>query len=252
MDNNELNSASYSHLVEEVGGGNRRPMDAESMEWAQRTLMRNVYGWMTMALVITGMMAYYIGTNLDLVAAIFGNSVLFWGLFIAEIALVMVLSARINKMSFATAGVLFGVYSLLNGVFLGSIFTAYTTESIASTFFITAGMFAVMAIIGSTLKKDLSGLGRFFLMALVGLIIASVVNWFMQSSTLYWITSVVGVLLFTGLTVYDAQKIKRMFAEVDDVDDTVRKYALLGALSLYLDFINLFLYLLRFLGNRRS
>ncbi|MBP5260400.1 MAG: Bax inhibitor-1/YccA family protein [Paludibacteraceae bacterium] len=222
------------------------------MEWAQKTLMRNVYGWMTMALVITGMMAYYMGTNPDLVLTIFSNSVLFWGLFIAEIALVMILSARIDKMSFATAGILFGVYSLLNGVVMGSIFLVYTLESIASTFFITAGMFAVMALIGTVIKKDLSGMGRFLLMALVGLIIASVVNWFMQSSTLYWITSGVGVLLFTGLTVYDAQKIKRMFAEVDDVNDSVRKYALLGALSLYLDFINLFLYLLRFLGNRRS
>ena len=246
------NTGSYPNLVREVEMQGGKSYDAEGIEWAQKTLMRNVYGWMSLALVITGLMAYYIASNPQIVYAIFENSILFWGLFIAEFVLVMVLNARIHKMSLATAGIMFGVYSLLNGVVMSSIFLVYTMGSIVSTFLITAGMFAVMAIIGTVIKKDLSGMGRFFLMALVGLIIASVVNMFMASSTLYWISSVAGVLLFAGLTVYDAQKIKQMFMNATDVDDTLRKYAVLGALSLYLDFINLFLYLLRFLGGRRN
>ena len=251
---------SYSHLTNELDtleGGTALTRDLDTVEgrtapWAQKTLMRNVYGWMSLALAITGLMAYYVGSNLSLVEALFSNQALYWGLWIAELALVWILSARIERLSFATAGVMFGVYSLLNGVLISSIFVVYTMDSIASTFFITAGMFASMAVIGTVMKKDLSGYGRFFMMALIGLIIASVVNIFLQSTGLDWIVSIVGVLLFTALTAYDAQKIKRMFLNADSESDIMRKYALLGALSLYLDFINLFLYLLRFFGNRRD
>jgi FtsH-binding integral membrane protein len=155
-------------------------------------------------------------------------------------------------MSFPTAGILFVVYSILNGVTLSFVFLAYTLTSITSTFFITAGTFAAMSLIGYNTKKDLSGIGRYLLFALVGLIIASVVNIFLASSPLQWLISFIGVIVFVGLTAYDTQKIKQMFLMYgDDVNESTQKLALMGSLSLYLDFINLFLYLLRFFGDRK-
>lgn len=214
-------------------------------------LMRNVYTWMTLALVITAFTALYMTKNLALMQTLVGSSFGVWGLLIAQIAVVVILSARIQKMSFTTAGLLFALYSILTGVTLSSVFMVFTASSIASTFFITAGTFGAMSAIGYFTKKDLTGMGKFLMMALIGLIIASVVNMFMQSTMLMWITSYVGVLLFVGLTAYDTQKIKHMLmVHGSEVNDGTMKLALLGSLTLYLDFINLFLYLLQFMGSR--
>lgn len=216
-------------------------------------LMRSVYSWMTLALVITAFTALYMTKNLALMQTLLGSSFGVWGLLIAQIAVVLILSARINKMSFMTAGVLFALYSILTGVTISSIFMVFTASSIASTFFITAGTFGAMSAFGYFTKKDLTGMGRFLMMALIGLIIASVVNMFMQSTMLMWITSYVGVLLFVGLTAYDTQKIKHMLMmHGNEVNEGTQKLALLGSLTLYLDFINLFLYLLQFMGNRNE
>lgn len=220
-------------------------------ETAQRTLMRNVYLWMTLALSVTGIMAYVTAHSQTLLTMLFSNTLVFWGLAIAELVIVFVLSARINKISFKTAGIMFAVYSLLNGLIISSIFVVYTMESIASTFFISAAMFGAMALIGSKTKKDLSGIGRFAIMALIGLIIASIVNIFLQSTMMGFIVSIIGVIIFAALTAYDAQKIKEMLnAYGSEVNEMTQKVALLGSLSLYLDFINIFLYLLRLFGRR--
>ena len=180
------------------------------------------------------------------------NPGLLWGLIIAELALVFILSARIGKMSFFTSSLLFTIYSILNGVTLSSIFIVYTMTSIAATFFITAGMFGAMALWGYFTKKDLSKWGSIFFMLLIGLILATVVNLFLRSGAMGFIFSIVGVIIFTGLTAFDVNKIKQMLAQMQGFEegDVVRKVALMGALTLYLDFINLFLYLLRFFGRR--
>lgn len=216
------------------------------------SLMRSVYIWMALALAVTGLTAMTIATQPQIVYAIFANRAIFWMLLLAELGMVIYLSARIMSMSFATAGIVFVVYALLNGVTLSSLFIAYTAESIAQTFFVTAGTFGAMAVIGFLVKRDLSAIGRFFYMALIGLIIATVANAFFHNSGLAMICNYAGVVIFSGLTAYDTQKIKNMLVQFGDRrDETVMKLALLGSLSLYLDFINLFLYLLRFLGNRR-
>ena len=216
------------------------------------SLMRSVYIWMALALAVTGLTAMTIATQPQIVYAIFANRAIFWMLILAELGMVIYLSARIMSMSFATAGIVFVVYALLNGVTLSSLFMAYTAESIAQTFFVTAGTFGAMAVIGFLVKRDLSTIGRFFYMALIGLIIATVANAFFHNSGLAMICNYAGVVIFSGLTAYDTQKIKNMLVQFGDRrDETVMKLALLGSLSLYLDFINLFLYLLRFLGNRR-
>lgn len=214
------------------------------------TLMRSVYYWMAGALAITGLTAMLVANNPALLNFIFSSPTLVWGLLIGEIVLVLILSAAINRLSFSTATLLFILYSVVNGVTLSSIFVVYTQGSIASTFFITAGMFGGLALYGSVTKKDLSGMGRFLFMTLIGLIIASIVNIFMHSEMLYWITTFVGVLVFAGLTAWDAQKIQQMALMADDVNESTQKMALLGALTLYLDFVNLFLYLLRIFGKR--
>lgn len=216
------------------------------------SLMRSVYIWMALALAVTGLTAMTIATQPQIVYAIFANRAIFWMLLLAELGMVIYLSARIMSMSFATAGIVFVVYALLNGITLSSLFMAYTAESIAQTFFVTAGTFGAMAVIGFLVKRDLSAIGRFFYMALIGLIIATVANAFFHNSGLAMICNYAGVVIFSGLTAYDTQKIKNMLVQFGDRrDETVMKLALLGSLSLYLDFINLFLYLLRFLGNRR-
>ena len=216
------------------------------------SLMRSVYIWMALALAVTGLTAMTIATQPQIVYAIFANRAIFWMLMLAELGMVIYLSARIMSMSFATAGIVFVVYALLNGVTLSSLFMAYTAESIAQTLFVTAGTFGAMAVIGFLVKRDLSAIGRFFYMALIGLIIATVANAFFHNSGLAMICNYAGVVIFSGLTAYDTQKIKNMLVQFGDRrDETVMKLALLGSLSLYLDFINLFLYLLRFLGNRR-
>lgn len=219
---------------------------------AQRALFRNVYVWMTMALAITGLVAMYMAKSLTLLQMILGSSFGMWGLLIAEIGLVWYLSARIRQISFTTATILFIIYSILNGATLSVIFLAYTASSIANTFFITAGTFAATGIYGYVTKKDLSSLGSLCIMGVIGLIIATVVNIFLASDALTMVISYIGVALFVGLTAYDTQKIKRLLLSNDmEVNEETQKIALLGALTLYLDFINLFLYLLRILGDRK-
>jgi FtsH-binding integral membrane protein len=213
-------------------------------------LMRKVYLWMTFALVITGFTAYYVATNPALTGLVFGNSAVMWGLLIAEFLLVVAISGAINKLSLVTAALLFVLYSVINGAVLSSIFIIYTMSSIASVFFITAGTFAVMALIGYTTKTDLSSMGKILFMALIGIIIATVVNIFLKSTGLEMILSYLGVLVFVGLTAYDSQKIKNMLLMAPDASEGAQKLALLGALTLYLDFINLFIYLLRIFGRR--
>ena len=214
-------------------------------------LMRKVYVWMTLALVITGFTAYGVATSPGILQMIFANQMVFWGLIIAEFALVIGLSAAINRLSLTTATLMFVVYSIINGATLSCIFVVYTMSSIASVFFITAATFGVMSLIGIVTKTDLSGMGKMLLMALIGLVIATVVNMFMKSSGLAMIINYIGVLVFVGLTAYDTQKIKQMLYQAPS-DESGQKIALLGALSLYLDFINLFLYLLRILGSRKE
>ncbi|MBQ9678497.1 MAG: Bax inhibitor-1/YccA family protein [Prevotella sp.] len=214
-------------------------------------LMRKVYVWMTLALVITGFTAYGVANSPGILQAIYTNQILFWGLIIAEFALVIGVSAAINKLSLTTATLMFVLYSVINGALLSYIFLAYTSSSIATVFFITAGTFAAMAIIGYTTKTDLSSLGKYLLMALIGIIIATLVNvFFVKSTGFELILSYLGVLVFVGLTAYDSQKIKQMLMQAPDAGEVAQKYALLGALSLYLDFINLFIYLLRIFGRR--
>jgi len=213
-------------------------------------LMRKVYVWMTLALAITGFTAYGVATSPGILQAIYTNQILFWGLIIAEFALVFGVSAAINRLSLTTATLMFILYSVINGALLSYIFLAYTASSVATVFFITAGTFGAMALIGYTTKADLSSMGKILFMALIGLIIATVVNLFIKSDGLTMILSYVGVLIFVGLTAYDTQKIKQMLMQAPDASEAAQKMALLGALTLYLDFVNLFIYLLRIFGKR--
>ena len=219
---------------------------------AQTALFRSVYLWMTLALVITGFVAMYVAKSYALISMIAQNSIMFWVILIAELGLVMYMSARINRISFTTATLLFIAYSVLNGVTMSILFMVYTLSSIATTFFVTAGTFGAMALFGYVTKKDLTRIGSLCIMGVIGLIIASVVNLFLQNSMMDMIISYVGVLLFVGLTAYDSQKIKQLLGGDDiEVNETTQKIALMGALTLYLDFINLFIYLLRILGDRK-
>ena len=222
------------------------------MSAAFPVLMRKVYLWMTLALAITGFTAYYVASNEAILTAIITNQIVFWGLVIGELALVFGLSAAINRLSLTTATLMFVLYSVLNGATMSFIFLAYTASSITNVFFITAGTFAVMALFGYFTKTDLTSWGKILMMALVGIIIASIVNVFTKSEGLAVILNYLGVLVFVGLTAYDSQKIKEMLQQAPDAGEGAQKVALLGVLSLYLDFINLFLYLLRILGSRRD
>ena len=215
-------------------------------------LMRKVYVWMALALAITVVTAYGVANSPNIMVAIFSNRLLFWGLIIAELALVFIVSGMINRLSLTTATLLFTLYSVLNGVVLSSIFVVYSGTSIAKVFFITAGTFLAMAVYGYTTKRDLSSVGKLMFMGLIGLIIASIVNLFIKSSGLDLILSYIGVIVFVGLTAWDTQKIKQMLATQEDIDEGAQKIALVGALSLYLDFVNLFLYLLRIFGGSRD
>ena len=221
------------------------------MSAAFPALMRKVYVWMAMALAITAITAYGVASSPALTSLIFGNKLIFFGLIIAELVLVFWVSARIEKLSLTKATLMFIVYSVLNGATLATIFFAYSPEIITKTFFVTAGTFGAMAVYGYFTKSDLSSWGKLLIMAVIGLIIAGVVNIFLRSSLMDLVISVVGVLIFVGLTAYDSQKIKRMLMMQADMGETAQKVALMGALSLYLDFINLFLYLLRLFGRER-
>ncbi len=221
-----------------------------SVSEAFPVLMRKVYLWMTMALAITGFTAYGVATSPGILQTIYANPAVMWGIIIAELILVVTVSGAINRLSLSVATLLFIVYSVLNGALLSSVFLVYTASSVATVFFITAGTFAAMALIGYTTKTDLSSMGKILLMALIGMIIATIVNLFVKSTGLELIISYIGVLVFVGLTAYDSQKIKQMLLQAPDASEGAQKVALLGALSLYLDFINLFLYLLRIFGRR--
>nr|WP_236612350.1 Bax inhibitor-1/YccA family protein [Elizabethkingia anophelis] len=214
--------------------------------------MSKVYGWMSLALVVTGLIAYLVSESPALINAIVLNKLLFYGLIFAELGLVIWLSTRIAKMSSTTAIAAFMGYAILNGLTLSIIFLAYTPTSITSTFFITAGTFAVMSVYGYVTKTDLTKVGKILMMLLVGIIIASIVNMFLNSPMIYWITTYIGVAVFVGLIAYDTQKIKNYFLELNGDESLMGRMAIMGALTLYLDFINLFLFLLRLFGGGRS
>ena len=216
--------------------------------------VRSVYNWMCIGLALTGFIAYYVSSDPKLVMLIVGNPILFFGLIVAELAMVFALSGWVERMSPATATGLFVGYSALNGVTLSVIVLAYTQASIFSTFFVCSATFAACSVYGWTTKKDLTSWGGFLTMGLIGIIIASVVNIFIQSNAMTMILSYIGVIVFVGLTAYDTQKIKNLALTqpVDADGSVVRRLAIVGALTLYLDFINLFLMLLRILGSRRD
>jgi hypothetical protein len=212
--------------------------------------LRKVYGWMFVGLGITAATAFAVASSPVLVRAIFGNPILFIVLIVAELGLVIALSARVDRMAPRTAAVLFVTYSALNGATLSAILLAFTGASIATTFIVAAGMFGALALYGTTTKRSLAGIGQFFFMGLIGLVLASVVGLFWKAPGLQFGISVVGVLVFTGLTAWDAQRLKAMAAVTPD--GRVAGRAVVGALALYLDFVNLFLFLLRFMGARRD
>ena len=214
--------------------------------------LTKVYWWMTLALAVSGFSAYIVGTSEGLTKILVKNPGIFIVFAIIEIVMVIGIGMGIRKLSAATATALFILYAAINGITLSVIFIAYTMSSIAQVFGITAATFAGMAFVGTTTKRDLSGLGSWLTMALLGLIIASVVNLFWSNDLLYWICSYAGVLIFVGLTAYDANKIKQLYLALGTEDGEVTgRIAVLGALTLYLDFVNLFLYLLRLFGRRR-
>lgn len=216
--------------------------------------VRSVYNWMAIGLALTGFLAFYVAGNESIMRFIFGNQMIFFGLIIAELVLVFTLSARVAKLKASTATGMFLLYAALNGVTLSFIFLAYTATSIASTFFVCAATFVACSVYGWTTKRDLTSMGGFMAMGLIGIIIATLVNLFIRSSAMQMIISYIGVIVFVGLTAYDTQKLKTMaLSQPAGVDaGVVRKGAIIGALSLYLDFINLFLMLLRIMGNSRN
>lgn len=224
--------------------------EATQVEAAQRAAITKVFGWMTAALAITAIVAMVTTVVAPLRNMVFGTPFVFYGLLIAEVALVWGVSASINRISASTATALFVLYSAINGLTMSFIFILYTATSIYSTFFVTAGTFGAMCAYGIVTRRDLTSLGSICFMLLIGLILASIVNIFWANSSLYWIITYGGVIIFVGLTAYDAQKIKLMAANAM-TPELAQKVAIMGALALYLDFINLFLYLLRILGRRR-
>jgi hypothetical protein len=223
----------------------------EQVQTIQAAFMSKVYTWMSGGLAITGLIAMWVASTPELILSIISNQLLFFGLLIGEVLLVGYLISMINKLSAQTAGIIFTGYAALNGLTLAVVFIVYTSASIATTFFVTAGTFAIMSIYGYYTKKDLTSWGNLLFMALIGVIIASVVNFFMQSEMLYWLITYAGVFVFVGLTAYDTQKIKRMAVASEVGSEQEAKGAIVGALMLYLDFINLFLLLLRLLGDRK-
>jgi hypothetical protein len=213
----------------------------------QNTLIRQVYAWMGAGLLVTALMAFFTVSTPALLNGVVGNRLVFYGLMFGELGFVVALSAAINRLSTAAATFMFIAYSALNGITISAIFLVYTADSISSTFLVAAGMFGAMSAYGFITRRDLTSWGSFLFMGLIGVVIASIVNIFMRSDSVSWIISGGGVIVFTGLTAYDTWKIKSLAAGGAEG----RKPAILGALTLYLDFINLFLMLLRFFGRRR-
>jgi FtsH-binding integral membrane protein len=217
----------------------------------QQAFLTKVYGWMMLGLLVTALSSFFTITNGTLLRFVFSSRINFFAVIIAQVGIVIYLSARIQKMSAAMAKALFVLYSAITGITLASVFLVYTAESIGSTFIIAALMFGSMAFYGYVTKRDLTGVGQFMMMGLIGVVIASVVNIFMGSDSLGWLISIIAVVVFTGLTAYDTQKMKAMAYVMLDGEEVAAKGAIIGALQLYLDFINLFLALLRLFGNRR-
>lgn len=217
-----------------------------------QTYMAQVYGWMTCGLLLTAFVSWFAARTPAVMELVFANRITFFGLIIAQLAVVFVLSGMVHRLSGALATALFMLYSALTGLTLASIFLVYTYSSIASTFFVTAGMFGAMSFYGYTTKRDLSRFGSLLFMALIGILLASLVNFWLKSPALMWAITYIGVVVFVGLTAYDTQKLKAMGETVDVNDkENLRRLSIMGALTLYLDFINLFLMLLRIFGNRR-
>lgn len=213
----------------------------------------NVYHWMTIGLAITGLLAYAVSNSPDVQQIIFGNRFVFYGMLLGELGLVFFLSARVGKMQPGTAVAMFLTYAALNGATLAFLFLIYTRASIVSTFFVCSATFGVTSLYGMATKRDLTSVGNFMMMGLFGIIIASLINIFLKNSAMQMIISYIGVFVFVGLTAYDTQKIKIMaLTQPADLDSgTIRKGAIMGALTLYLDFINMFIFMLRILGDRR-
>jgi FtsH-binding integral membrane protein len=229
---------------------NTQHLTADQVKSVQASFINKVYGWMALALAITGFVALRTADS-GFAATVAQNQILFFGIALAEIGLVVWLSSKINSMNASMAIGLFLLYSALNGLTMSIIFLIYTSASIASTFFITAGTFGVMSAYGYFTKKDLTSIGNIAFMGLIGIIIASIVNIFLQSPMLYWAVTYIGVLVFVGLTAYDTQKIKKMSLEMDIESEEGSKGAVMGALALYLDFINMFIFMLRIFGQRK-
>lgn len=227
------------------------PMNSQAIAEEQQRFMVKVYNWMTAGLVTTGAMAFYTANSETMMNLIVQNRIIFFALIIAQLGLVFYLSSAVQRMTASQATGTFILYSGLNGITFSFIFLAYTASSITSAFLVTAGTFGVMSLYGYTTRKDLTSWGSFLFMGLIGLIIASLVNLFLHSPALTWITTYAGVLIFVGLTAYDTQKIKMMNVLGNEGTDEDQKEAIIGALTLYLDFINLFLMILRIMGDRR-
>jgi uncharacterized protein len=212
--------------------------------------LRSVYGWMAGGLAITALVAYFVAASPEIVLTIARNRVLFWALMLSQLGIVIWLSARVQTMAPATASLLFLAYSALTGLTMAFVLLAFTGESVATTFMVTAGTFGALAGYGTVTKRSLAGWGQFLFMGLIGVVIASLVGMFWHSDALQFVISFIGVIVFTGLTAYDAQRLKSMALAMPD--GRTGSYAIIGALTLYLDFINLFMMLLRFTGNRRD
>lgn len=229
----------------------QRQYTEEEIQVEQANFITKVYAWMFGALLLTGFVAVWSASTPAVIEAVFSNKWVFYGLLIGEFLCVAYLISVIQKISAQVAILIFMGYAALNGLTFSIIFLIFTSESIATTFFITAGTFGVMSAYGYYTKKDLTSIGNLAFMALIGLIIASVVNIFFASELIYWITTYAGILIFVALTAYDTQKIKEMNIIGNEGTDEDKKEAIMGALTLYLDFINLFLYLLRLFGRRK-
>lgn len=243
MDQNRISGSSFNNWQDNFN----QPATVDQRYIA--TYMTKVYGWMFLALCITAGLAYFTATTPSILNIVLGTPFLFLGLIIGQLFLVGFLSVRILKMSATVATIVFFAYAALNGITFSVILLRYTPGSLASVFAITAGTFGIMSALGYFTKTDLTSFGRLMIMGLIGIIVASIINFFMHSETLYWIISYVGVAVFVGLIAYDTQKIKA-YALLENEEDR-KKGAILGALALYLDFINLFIYLLRLFGNKR-
>ena len=234
----------------EMRSGAAFPTTAEVSAERVTTFLRKVYGWMFAGLAVTAFVASTVAGSPALLRHIYTNQILYFALILGELGLVFYLSARVQALAPNVATALFMIYSALNGVTLSFILLMYTGESIGTTLLVTAGMFGAMALYGSTTSRSLAGAGQFFFMGLIGLVLASIVGMFWHNDALQFLITVIGVIVFTGLTAWDAQRLKQMAVTVPD--DRTGSYAVVGALGLYLNFINLFLMLLRILGGRRD